>query len=366
MLRISWKNYLLLKATRLFAHSRPSPPIPKRILVIATTALGDTLWATPALTALRTEFPSAHIAVLTSPTGKEVLLHNPAIDELLLLQEPLLPRFFSLLFRLKRKRFDAALIFHASQRLILPLCVLSSIPRIIGTSGINKGLDDLLTDALRPRYEHEIDRRFGLIQQLGVKRGSAELSYYIQPHERINLNRTKPLVAFHPGSKEAFRRWPLSHFAAVGKALEERFGCAIHLTGSPSERPILEEIKRVLPSARIETNFPSVRNLAAFLSEMDLILSNDTGPFHLACALKRPVIGIYVSTDPNLCGPHKAPNALLLTRSRTCTPCLKRSCHDPFCFLQIGPEEAIELCTQKLLKSSALKNPAKERGPLES
>jgi len=349
MARNSWKNQLLLSAVKLLAKPRSSPPIPKRILVVSTTAMGDTLWATPSLAALRKSFPSAHIAVLTSPIGWGLLQHNPHINQCLLLKEPLLLHFAPLLFQLKKERFDAALIFHASQRLVLPLCALSSIPRIVGTAKINKGLDPLLTDALESRYEHEIDRRFGLIERLGAQRGEAELSFYLQPQERLDLKSEKPLVAFHPGSKEAFRRWPPSHFAAVGKALEERFGCKIYLTGSPSERPILEEIQRALPSAQIEDRFSSVRHLAAFLERMDLLLSNDTGPFHLACALGRPVVGLYVSTNPHLCGPHHAKSASIVSRSPTCRPCLKRSCRVPFCFLQIGANEVIELCSKKLL-----------------
>ncbi len=345
---MSWKNRLILNGVKLLARPRPAPRGPEKILLIATTALGDTLWATPALAALKKEFPAARLTVLTSPVGKDLLLHNPNIDKLIELREPLFFRFLPLLSLLKNEGFDTALIFHASQRMVLPLCALSGIPRIIGTFGINKGLDALLTDAVLPEKEHEIERRFRLIERLGAKRGSPELAYYLQPEEKLSLPKEKPLVAFHAGSKEPFRRWPPSHFAAVGKELEKRFRCKIYLTGSPSERPILEEIRRHLPSASIEDHFPSVRNLAAFLNEMDLVLSNDTGPFHLACALKRPVIGIYVSTDPNLCGPYKAPTASILTRPRTCTPCLKRSCRDPFCFLQIGPEEAIELCSQKL------------------
>ena len=351
---MSWKNRLILKGVKFLAPSRPATQKLENILVVATTALGDTLWATPALASLKESFPSARLTVLTSPIGMELLLHNPNIDELIELKEPLLPLFLPLLSRLKKGRFDAALIFHASERLVLPLCAMSAIPRIIGTSGLNKGLDVLLTDAVAPEKEHEIERRFRLIERLGAKRSSPELAYYLQPEERLVLSKERPLVAFHAGSKEPFRRWPPSHFAAVGRALEERFGCKIHLTGSPSERPVLEEIKRFLPSASIEDRFPSVRKLAAFLNEMDLVLSNDTGPFHLACALKRSAIGVYVSTDPNLCGPHKAPSALILTRPRTCTPCLKRSCREPFCFLQIGPEEAILLCSQKLSSLASL------------
>jgi ADP-heptose:LPS heptosyltransferase len=343
----SWKNRLILRLVKLLQTAKKAPETPERILILSTTALGDTLWATPALAALRQSFPKAHIAVLTSPVGKELLSHNPSVDQILLLKEPMLPRFFSLRSTLKRERFDTALIFHTSQRLALPLCALSSIPRILGTTGINKKLDPLLTDPILPCYEHEIERRLGIVEKLGAKRGAETLSYYIQPEEQIQLD-GKPLVAFHPGSKEPFRRWPPAHFATVGRALMERFGCRIYLTGTPSERPILDEIQHLLPEAEIAEGLSTVRKLAAFLDNMDLFLSNDTGPFHLACALNRPTVGIYVSTDPGLCGPHLAPNAAILARAPTCSPCLKRRCREPFCFLQIGTEEAIDLCSKIL------------------
>ncbi len=343
----SWKNRLILQGIKLFSSIRKAAATPERILILSTTALGDTLWATPALTALRQSFPHAHIAVLTSPVGMELLAYNPSVDQLILLKEPLLPRLFSLRATLKKENFDTALIFHTSQRLALPLCALSSIPRIVGTTGINKGLDALLTNPVLPRYEHEIERRLGLVEKLGAKRGTETLSYYVQPQERIQIE-GKSLVAFHPGSKEPFRRWPPAHFAAVGRTLIERFGSQIYLTGTRSERPVLEEIQRLLPEARIAEGLSSVRKLAAFLENMHLVLSNDTGPFHLAAALNRPTVGLYVSTDPALCGPHKAALTRIISKRPTCSPCLKRSCEKPFCFLQIGKQEVIDLCTKIL------------------
>jgi len=72
------------------------------------------------------------------------------------------------------------------------------------------------------------------------------------------------------------------------------------------------------------------------------LICNDTGPVHLACALDRPVVALYSSTDPRLCGPHKAKTAIAVSKRPSCDPCLKRKCHSPFCFLQIGVDEVVE------------------------
>src|SRR5688572_14329036 len=117
---MSFKNVLL---TRGLAAIQPLfPPLstslpPQRILVVTTTALGDTLWATPAIESLRKSFATAFIAVLTSAIGTQVLRYNPHIDQIYQLREPLLPQFCSLRSALAAQRFDTILLFHASQRL---------------------------------------------------------------------------------------------------------------------------------------------------------------------------------------------------------------------------------------------------------
>ena len=348
---MSWKNKILTALCQLKQRA-PSPEI-RRILVVSTTALGDTLWATPALSNLRKRYPDAHIAVLTTSTGKQVFKSNPDINELHLLKEPLLPRFYSLWNKLSKGSYDIAFIFHASQRLALPLCALSGIPRIVGTKGLNKGLDDLLTDPIDAIVEHEIERRLRLVSHIGAAKKIQTLSYFVESSEREEAKKfigtsKKIKIAMHPGSKEPFRRWPAEHFAKVGKALQEEFDCEIFLTGDRKELPLLNEIKELLPSVRLANSQSSIRHLGAFLEQMDLLISNDTGPLHLACALNRPIVGIYVSTDPRLCGPHLAKNACTVSRAPTCSPCIKRRCHSPFCFLQIPPQEVIFACKSLL------------------
>ncbi len=328
------KNWLLLLAVRLLQKKR-APRTKQRILVISTTALGDTLWATPALESLRKSFPEAYLAVLTSPIGEEVLRYNPWTDRIYVR---------STLRQLQKEEFSDVVVFHASQRWALPLAALLGANRIIGTEGINKGLDVLLTDPMANRQEHEIVRRLQLIERLGAKRHAETLSFFLQPEEKTTL--CPGTIALHPGSKDGFKRWPKEHFIAVGRALQKK-GANILITGTKEELALKQEVAAAIPQAQLNEDL-SLRQFASMLNEVDLLISNDTGPVHLAAALKRPVLAIYSSTDPALCGPYQAKDALAIARPKTCEPCLKRKCQRPFCFLQIGPEEVINAAKKRL------------------
>jgi ADP-heptose:LPS heptosyltransferase len=273
-----------------------------------------------------------------------VLRHNPWSNQITVL-EKWLPAFQSL----KRERFDTVILLHASQRQILPLCSALGASRLIGTIGINKGLDSLFTDPVNNRHKHEIVRRLELIERAGAKRYTEQLSFFLQPYEEIPPFPSQT-VALHPGSKDGFKRWPAEHFISVGKQLAA-FGYSIVITGNGEEEPLMKQIASHIPRASLIDPTLSLRNFAARLKRVSLLISNDTGPVHLACALQTPVIALYSSTDPALCGPHRAENAIALSKRACCTPCLKRACLRPFCLLQIGPEEVVNKAID-LLKNS--------------
>lgn len=352
------KNTLLKAA---IALARPSIlPHPqtdqKRILCVATTALGDTLWATPALESLRKSFPQCYLAVLTSPIGMQILKHNPHVDKLYLAEEPFLPKFFRLRQSLYADKFDTVLLFHASQRLALPLCAMIGASQIVGTAKINKGLDFLLTDPLPNIRQHEIVRRLKMVERIGGAIHSETLSLFLQT-ERLP-KREGRWVAIHPGSKDRFKRWPEKNFARVGRTLKEKLGCEILITGTRDEEELMRQTASMIPGSQIaERNLP-FRHFAALLEQMDLLICNDTGPVHVACALGIPAIGLYAATDPFLCGPHRAERVVAIAKKGSCTPCLKRKCRSPFCLLQIGACEVTDAALKILLEPIAsLQNP---------
>lgn len=338
------KNFFLKLALKFIRPFIRKHPLRNRFLIVATTALGDTLWATPAIENLRKSFPNAYIALLTRPIGLQIFKNNPHINQIHLLGDPLLPSFFKLRKKLAQEAFDTVLFFHASQRLTLPLCTLIGAKQIIGTAGINKGLDELLTLPLPNQAQHEIARRCKIVEAVGAKTTTETLALYLD--EALPPRSPGPWIALHPGSKDAFKRWPF--FAQLGKRLKESLPCEILITGTQEEWPLMQEIAAQIPGAHLDDPHRPLRQFAALLNQMDLLISNDTGPVHLACALKRPVIAIYSSTDPALCGPYQAKEALAISRRAPCDPCLKRKCRLPFCFQQIGPEEVLEAAIQKL------------------
>jgi ADP-heptose:LPS heptosyltransferase len=338
-----WKNRLVMLLIRLLRPRTQRTRDIRRILVVSTTALGDTLWATPTLANLRASFPHAWMTVFTSPIGREALTHNPHVDQFIVLQEPVFWHFCSLWRSLRKGKFDVALHLHSSQRLVLPLLAVSGISRIIGMKGRNKGLDRLLTDPLDPLpAEHEIEGRERITGVLGVKPTTERLSYVITLKEQKEaesfLGPKKSLrIALHLGAKDVYRRVPQRSWIALGRLLSEKLSCTLFLTGTHSEHALIHGVARHLSQVRLLME--PLRRFAALLDQMDLLICADTGPLHLACALNLPVVALFSPSDPKCSGPHRAPLARVIARTPTCTPCLKRRCQEPFCYLQITPEE---------------------------
>ncbi len=346
---MTWKNRLikaLLWALNPEATRPRHSSVPSSFLIVSTTGLGDTLWGTPAIRALRQSYPDSSISVLTSEIGFQVLEHNKHIDELFVLNSS---TFFSLLRflpTLKRHQYDAVLIFHTSQRMVLPFCALLEAPQMIGTGGINKDLDFLLTKALKNDYQHEIARRLEIVRAVDAYVSDYSLELITRKEEELAAKRFLdghgipehiPLVGIHPGAKNAFKQWAPECFIEVGKRLVQHLGCQIFVSGDHSEAQLLLEIASKIPGAIPIAGELNLSTFTALLKKMTVFITNDTGPMHMAFATQTPTVAIFGPTDPNLCGPFHVKQATVLSAQKTCMPCLKKKCAEPFCLLQIGP-----------------------------
>ena len=343
------KNFLLrilVKVYRISLRKRQSDRF-DRFLIVSTTGLGDTLWATPAVRALRMHFPSAYIGLLTTSIGANIFQNNPYVDEIFTIENPALPSLFRLYTTLKNRVIDSALIFHQSQRPIIPFCHWIGSKEIIGTRGFCKGLDDLLTKALVPKREHEITRRLAIVSETGAIPESSAMELFLSPeHEQKIDNFLKehaiptylPIVGLHPGAKDLFKQWSPDGFIEVGKRLSEERGCQIIVTGDHKEKELVQKIGKGIPRSIIVQGRFTIQELAALQKRMKLFITNDTGPMHLASAMGTPLLALFGPTDPIFCGPTPNPNTRLITISPTCTPCLKKQCRAPFCLLQINPD----------------------------
>jgi heptosyltransferase-2 len=323
----------------------------KKIAIFSTTGLGDSLWATPALKVLKESYQEAHVTLVTSAVGKEVLLNNPDVDEVIVYS---LFSFWQLFKILKKKQLDAIIIFHASQRKLFVLAKCLNPIFLIGTKGRNKDLDFIFTHLVLPQFhEHEIERRIRLVEAIHAKSTHLnKLSLHISQEERDEadfflkthgITKNDLLIGIHPGSKDPYKRWPKEYFEEVAKRIKAKHPVKIIFTGGMDEGELILHFKRLFPDSVGIFGQVSIRTLIAIIERMKCFLTNDTGPMHIGYALEIPTIGLFSPTNPKNCGPYNAKNSYALFVNRCCTPCLQRKCKDPFCLRQIKKQAVIDL-----------------------
>ncbi len=351
------KNFLiksLINLYKLFNKAKinyfdPSSP---KILILTTTTIGDSLWATPSIRALKKHYPKSYIGVLVISSGHQILKNNPYIDEIYCIKEPIIFNFFDVFKKLRAQKYQICFVFHTSQRPILPLCSFLNLEKIIGTEGLNKNLDFLLDIAVKKEKSHEIIKRCNLLKEIKIDSQNYSLDLFLtdkirnQLFETFPLNSTKPLICIHPGANDHYKCWPSKHFIELGNMIKDQIDCDLFISGSLKEKDLVEKISSQINEAvsiiglQLETFF-------AFIEKMDLLITNDTGPLHIAIALKTNSAAFYTPTDPNICGPFMVDNSITITNEKSCKKCIKRKCPHPFCLEQIRPKEAYKTIFNK-------------------
>jgi len=348
------RQWLRLALLRFYAAVAPAPradladlPDDARLLVIRPDHLGDVLFTTPALRALRHARPRAHITTLVGPWAARALQGNPAVDEVLTCPFPGFTRQrkgplwepYRLLYDyakgLAAQRFDAALILRPDHWWGALLAHRARIPRRLGTA--RPETIPFLTLALADApSQHEVARNLALIAALppspattgagpGVKAG---LAFYLTDEDRTFADRTlggpdAVWVAIHPGAGAPVKRWRPDAWAQVGSTLARETGARILLTGSADEARLCQEIAALMqPPPLVLAGQTDLGGLAALYARCRLVLGPDSGPLHLAVAVGTPTVHLYGPADPASFGPWGDPaRHRIVTLGIGCSPC---------------------------------------------
>ncbi len=308
---------------------------PARLLVIRPDHIGDLLFATPALRALRAAYPRAHLAALVGPWGADIVRRNPFLDEVLTCDFPWFSRRpkssplepYRLLWaearRLRSLGFDLALNLRFDFWWGALLAYLAGIPRRVGYDIAE--CRPFLTDAVPYMPgRHEVQQNLTLAEQVaGGGSGTqgisdfgfriSELDFPLSDAERAfarqwlaahGLGEGEALVAIHPGAGAAVKLWPVERWAALASALAERHGVCILLTGSAGERPLVEAVAAGMHTQPLlAVGETTLGQLAALFAACRLVLGVDSGPLHLAVAVGAPTVHLFGPVDPALFGP---------------------------------------------------------------
>jgi heptosyltransferase-2 len=291
--------------------------MPKRILIIRLTALGDVLLATPLLRALRKAFPEAEIDWLVEGYLRPLLIANPHLSRAL----PDSPWGHE---RLRQQRYDLIIDLQNKLRTAWRRTVLR--PRrtlVLRKRSFVRALGSLLGSDPPERGPGAVERNLALAAVLGIPLQGRELDLSIPPIGSIEaaplLSKAKaPPVGLAPGGTGLTKRWP--YFAELGQRLI-REGHAVLLLGGLSDAAVLDSVAASLGAGCLgDTRMLSVAGLAAAIAGCSAIVSNDSGPAHIAAAVGTPVVVLFGPTSPERWTP---PGKLVtsLSLGLVCSPC---------------------------------------------
>lgn len=301
---------------------------PRKVLLVQTAFLGDIVLFTPLAAAVRRRFPDAAITVMTTPAGAELLRGLPGVDEVIAFDkrggESGLAGLRAKAADLKARGFDLALSAHRSVR-TGALLALAGIPRRIGYA--NADVPWLYTERVPRRPElHEVHRVLALMEPLGgLPNGFVSKPFLpaVEPAgEDIIGPGARPRVGICPGSVWPTKRYSATGFAAAARELIDRRGASVYLIGSKEDRETADELMSAAGSGLTDlVGKTSLRDWVRVIAAMDLVITNDSGPTHVASALGVPVAVIFGPTIPAQgFAPYEVPNRVLEVEL-PCRPC---------------------------------------------
>ncbi len=351
--------YLLKKGFRIatyFDRNDNSQDIHEasHILLLNTTAMGDTLFCTPAIRAVRETFPEAKIISLVSPKAREVLLNNPNIDRFIdYIGRVNLPFFFRLpgvIKGLRKERVDLSIVLDSNDPEAGPFSYLSGAPVRIGWH--ESRLSFLFTIPVKKRIEgmHIVDIKLRALESIGVKAVGRKPEIFLSEEEETKADRIlrdeglsrEAIVGIHPFGAKRYKWWPEEYVVSSCNLLLEKYGYRTIIFGGNKERAFAEKMSGKISGKPLSAAGKlSIRESAALIKRCSFFVTTDSGPMHLAQAVGIPTIAIFGSTDPSSAGPTGEKN-IVLRKKIDCSPCKVYDCPHVSCMKAIGVEDVVD------------------------
>lgn len=347
----------------------------KNLLVRGVNWIGDSVMTLPALKALKSALPDTRISLLVKPWVAAVFENNPDIDEIISYESTHngLRGKIKLASLLRRKHFCGSILLQNAFDAAL-IAFLAGIKKRVGYNRDGRGF--LLTRAVplpeNEHHAHQIYYYLNLLEQSGMKAGYSVPYIHLTLNERMRARELlkslrKPVLAINPGATYgSAKRWFPERFAEVATWFIGDIGGSVVLFGGNSEIDITDEIyKKVIPEVRTSgallnmAGKTSLRDFIALISDCDVIVTNDSGPMHLAYAVRTPLVAIFGSTNPLTTGPPPegfADESVVITPSVPCSPCFDRTCsrNDMLCMQAVTSDEVFYAIKKLLPESPAV------------
>jgi lipopolysaccharide heptosyltransferase II len=336
------------------------------LLCVRLDSLGDVLMCTPAMRALRAQCPQRRLTLLTSPAGAALGPYLPDLDAVLAYEAPWIKSsaadspasHIASIAKLAAQRFDGAVIFTCYSQSALPaalLCQLAGIP--LRAAYCREKPYQLLTHWIADpepgaMVRHEAQRQLDLVRHLGAESADERLCFVPTSEDmatvrarlrQAGIDPAGRWLVLHPGASAPARRYPQRHWSTLIRDLSERIGCPLVLTGGMHEMALIDALD-VPPGAPVLSlaGQLGIGELGALLAQASLVVSNNTGPAHIAAAVGTPVVDLYALT--NLQHTPWRVASRVLNHDVECRNCHRSVCpeghHD--CMEKLAPSQVVD------------------------
>ncbi|NQT46806.1 MAG: lipopolysaccharide heptosyltransferase II [Candidatus Omnitrophica bacterium] len=337
----------------------------RRILIVNVNWVGDVLFSTPFIKAIRRRFPDAYIACMVVPRCVPMVEGSPDLDEVVLYDEDGIHASPSgkirFILSLRKKRFDTAYLLHRSFTRTL-LSLLAGIHKRIGYYTRKRFL--LLTKTVEPPTEevHKIDYFLKIAQAEGIKADDKHYEFFISEEDgryaqELLSNKgilpDEKFVVLNPGGNWDLKRWPKENFASVADGLIKKLGYKVIITGAAKDLSLANSIVSLCENKPIILcGVTTLKQVGAVMKKASLVISGDSGPMHISAAIGTPTIAIFGPTSPDITGPRgKGPLRLLRGKIECEVPCYNLTCTDNRCMSAIKPADVL-IAAEELLKDA--------------
>ena len=347
---------------------------PARVCIIKPSSLGDVVHSLPILSALRGVWPSAHLTWVVNAPFREVLLGHRDLDELIVydrkgrgIDRLGLGGMAGVLGKLGRGRYDLTIDLQGLLRSALLAAATGARVRV-GMADAREGARWFYTHRVdAPRLGlHAVERVLRVAAELGADVSEPSFNLPIAEADRgwateVLAAMPRPRIILNLGARWLTKRWPPEHYAEIGRRVISRFGGGLIAVGASEDRPLVDALARHLAPIRLLDlcGWTRLPQLAALSLEADLMISNDTGPLHLAAAAGARVLGIYTCTSPKLTGPF-GPRATTVQSCIWCAPSFLKDCNRLDCMAELSPDHIWSVVNHQI--ESALESTIEDRG----
>ncbi len=338
----------------------------KNILIIKPSSIGDIIHALPFLYSIRARYPKARISWLINSGFEDLIKDNPELDEIILFERKRWGGFDNIGYKfkglteflreLRRKQFDLVIDLQGLFRSGI-ITYLSGAAHRVGFANARE-LSPIFYNykISHPSIEmHAVDRYLLIAKELGAGISKIDFKINIPKKENeyvsglINRIKKRPLIAINPSARWETKMWPLKRYAKLADAIADKLKAQTVLIGSREDEDRINELLSMTKSKPVNLcGRTSLLQLAALLKRAALLITNDSGPMHIAAAVGTSVAAIFGPTRPVRTGPY-GKGHVVLQSSLPCINCLKKKCDDLKCMDAISVDEVFN-SVRKVLK----------------